>query len=86
MTSTEKVAAKDPAHSAGSKPRSKPVIRTDAVQAADSPKPVARKADASKRRASAPAKHAARPNSKAATVTAAVSIVFASFVLCPCAE
>ena|SRR5690242_5209165 len=68
MTSTDKVAPKGPAQGPGAKPRSNPVIQKAAVPCAAGPKPAARKAEASKRRIPAPAKHAARPNSKGAKV------------------
>jgi hypothetical protein len=68
MTSNDKLAPKSPAQGQGAKPRSKPGIQTEAVQCTGAPKPAARKAPASKRRIPASAKHAARPNSKAAKV------------------
>lgn len=68
MTSTDKVAPKGPAQGPGARPRSKPVVQKAAAPSAAGPKPAARKAETSKRRSLAPAKHVARPNSKGAKV------------------
>ena len=67
MTST-RLAPKTSIRGHGSKPRPRPVIQAEGAQSAGASKPAPRKAQVPKLPAPASAKHAPRPNSKAAKI------------------